>query len=175
MRWSDIDPATCSITIERRWVPGKGGQYFASPKSEEGVRSIVLGQLGLDLIERYRDIMREMLRRDPDGWLLSYDAGATPMWAKALGQTIADLGKGLGLEVTTHSVRRVSATQLVAAAVDVDTAARRPGHTKEVMLASIVLGTDDRSNAAAQTIEERLVERGLRIDDILAIESKGSS
>jgi len=65
---------------------------------------------------------------------------ATPMWGKALGQTIADLGKGLGLEVTTHSVRRVSATQLVAAAVDVDTAARRPGHTKEVMLASIVLG-----------------------------------
>jgi integrase len=94
MQWSDIDPATCSITIERQWVPGKGGQYLAPPKSEDGVRSIVLGQLGLGLIERYRDIMREMLRREPEGWLLSYDAGATPLRAKALGQAIAGLGKG---------------------------------------------------------------------------------
>jgi integrase len=115
MKWSDIDPVTCSITIERQWVPGKGGQYLAPPKSEEGVRTIVLGHLGLDLIERYRDIMRDLLRREPDGWLLSYDAGVTPMRAKALGQAITDLGNGLGLKVTTHSFRRVSATQLVAA------------------------------------------------------------
>ena len=106
MQWNDIDPATCSITIERQWVPGMGGQYLAPPKSEEGVRSIVLGQLDLDLIERYREIMREMLRRELEGWLLSYDAGVTPMRAKALGQAITELGKGLGLEVTTHSFRR---------------------------------------------------------------------
>ena len=85
--------------------PAKGGQYLAPPKSEDGVRSIVLGQLGLGLIERYRDIMREMLRREPEGWLLSYDAGTTPLRAKALGQAIAGLGKGLGLDVTTHSFR----------------------------------------------------------------------
>jgi integrase len=167
MQWSDIDPATCSITIERQWVPGKGGQYLAPPKSEDGVRLIVLGQLGLGLIERYRDIMREMLRREPEGWLLSYDAGATPLRAKALGQAIAGLGKGLGLDVTTHSFRRVSATQLVAAGIDVDTAARRMGHTKEVMLASYVLGADDRSIAAAQTIESRLVAQGLPLGNIL--------
>jgi len=128
MKWSDIDPATCSITIERQWVPGKGGQYLAPPKSEDGVRSIVLGQLGLDLLERYRDIMRDLLRREPDGWLLSYDG------------------------------------------VDADTAARRLGHTKEVMLASYVLGTDDRSIAAAQTIEERLVAQGLPLAKILGAE-----
>ena len=167
MQWSDIDPVTCSITIERQWVPGKGGQYLAPPKSEDGVRSIVLGQLGLGLIERYRDIMREMLRREPEGWLLSYDAGTTPLRAKALGQAIAGLGKGLGLDVTTHSFRRVSATQLVAAGIDVDTVARRMGHTKEVMLASYVLGADDRSIAAAQTIEGRLVAQGLPLGDLL--------
>jgi len=170
MQWSDIDAAKCSITIERQWVPGKGGQYLAPPKSEEGVRSIVLGRLGLDLIERYRDIQRDLLRREPDGWLLSYDAGVTPMRAKALGQAITNLGKGLGIKVTTHSFRRVSATQLVASGVDVDTAARRLGHTKEVMLASYVLGTDDRSVAAAQTIEERLVAQGLPLGTILSAE-----
>lgn len=76
------------------------------------MRSIVLGRLGLDLIERYRDITRNLLRREPDGWLLSYDAGVAPMRAKPLGQAITDLGKGLGLTVTTHSFGRVSATQL---------------------------------------------------------------
>jgi integrase len=175
MQWSDIDPVTCSITIERQWVPGKGGQYLAPPKSEDGVRTVVLGTLGLGLIERYRDIMREMLRREPEGWLLSYDAGVTPMRAKALGQAISNLGKGLGLNVTTHSFRRVSATQLVAAGVDVDTAARRMGHTKEVMLASYVLGADDRSVAAAQTIEERLVAQGLPLGNILGGEPEASS
>jgi len=172
MQWSDIDPVTCSITIERQWVPGKGGQYLAPPRSEDGVRTVVLGKFGLGLIERYRDIMREMLRREPEGWLLSYDAGVTPMRAKALGQAISDLGKGLGLKVTTHSFRRVSATQLVAAGVGVDTAARRMGHTKEVMLASHVLGADDRSIAAAQTIEERLVAQGLPLGNILGGEPK---
>ena len=62
----------------------------------------------------------------------------------------------------------MSATQLVAAGVDVDTAARRLGHTKEVMLASYVLGTDDRAIAAAQTIEERFVEQGLPLGTLLS-------
>ncbi len=26
MKWSDFDPATCSTTVERKWVRGKGGQ-----------------------------------------------------------------------------------------------------------------------------------------------------
>jgi integrase len=170
MKWSDIDPTNCSITIERQWVPGKGGSTSLPRKSEEGVRTITLGHLGLDLIERYRDIMRDLLRREPDGWLLSYDVGVTPKRAQALGQAITELGNGLGLKVTTHSFRRVSATQLVAAGVDVDTAARRLGHTKEVMLASYVLGTDDRAIAAAQTIEERFVAQGLPLGRILGAE-----
>ncbi len=134
------------------------------------MRTIVLGQLGLDLIERYRDIMGDLLRREPDGWLLSYDAGVTPMRAKALGQAITKLGKGLGLKVTTHSFRRVSATQLVAAGVDVDTAARRRDHTKEARLASYVLGTAARAIGAAQTTEERVVARGLPLGMILGAE-----
>jgi hypothetical protein len=38
------------------------------------------------------------------------------------------------------------------------------------MLASYVLGTDDRSIAAAQTIEERLVAQGLPLGRILGAE-----
>ena len=137
MQWNDFDPGTYSVTIERQWAPGNGGQYPAPPKSEDWVRSIILGQLSLGLIERDREIMREILRREPEGWMLSYDAEVTPLRAKALGQATTGLGKGLGLEVTTHPFQRVSAAQLISAGVD--TAARRMGHTKEVMLASYVI------------------------------------
>jgi integrase len=169
LKWSDLNADTCSITIERQFVPVKGGQMLTSLKSkrEDEARTVKLGTRGLGLFERYRDIQRELLRREPEGWLLSYDAGITPLKARALGNAFSTLAKKCGLpEATTHSFRRVSATQLVAAGIDVDTAARRMGQTKEVMLDSYVLGSDDRQIAAASTLEDRYVEQGLPLGDI---------
>jgi hypothetical protein len=45
-------------------------------------------------------------------------------------------------------------------------AARRMGYTNEVLLASHVLGADDRSIAVAETIEERQVAQGLQLGKI---------
>ena len=170
LQWDDLHPDG-SITIARQWVPAKGGQYLASLKSKDDdeVRTVVLDTLGLGLFERYRDIQRTLLHREPQGWLLSYDAGVTPLKSTALGNAISALAKRLGLEVTTHSFRRVSATQLVAAGVDVDTAARRMGHTREVMFSAYVLGADDRAVAAARTIEDRFVAQGLPLGEILRV------
>jgi integrase len=123
LRWDDLHTDNCTITVKRQWVPttGGGGQYLSLLKNsrkktdQEQARTVVLGPQGLALFERFRDIQRELLRREPEGWLLSYDAGSTPMKAKALGNAISTLAKNLGLAVTTHSFRRVSATELVAA------------------------------------------------------------
>ena len=73
----------------------------------------------------------------------------------------------LGEFILNGPAKDIAATQRVAAGIDVDTAARRMGHTKEVMLASYVLGADDRSIAAAQTIESRRVAQGLPLGNIL--------
>ena len=69
--------------------------------------------------------------------------------------------------MTTHSFRRAAATQLVASGVDVDSAARRMGHTKEVMLGSYVLGAEDRQQAAADSIEDRFAEMGLPLGELM--------
>jgi integrase len=164
LQWEDVDAVGRCITIERQWVPqAKGGQYLADTKSFN--RPVHLGVVGMALLERYGVVSGSA----GTGWLLSEDGGATPVVARNLGRAITDLGKAAGIPVTTHSFRRVQATELVAAGVDVDTAARRMGHTTAVMLQDYVLGASDRSVAAADAIEARLVERGLPLDELLPV------
>ena len=166
LRWEDIDATTGTLRIERQWVPGVGGQYLTTPKSADGERSVVLGEAGLALLERYRARAAEHWGLEPAEWILSPD-GISPYRAKSLGYQITALGERLGLEVTTHSFRRASATQLVASGVDVDSAARRLGHTKEVMLGSYVLGADDRQRAAGDALEARFASAGLPLAELI--------
>ena len=167
LRWDDIDPVAGTLTIERQLVPGKGGDYLTSPKSSIGTRSVYLGHDGLAFIDRYRYRLRVLMHVEPWGYLLTYD-GDTPVAPKTLAAQLSSLGKKCGLVVTTHSFRRAAATQLVAAGVDVDSAARRMGHTKEVMLGSYVLGAEDRQQAAADTVEDRYTEMGLPLGELMA-------
>jgi len=167
LRWDDIDVRAQTIRIERQWVPGKGGQHLGDPKSEDGKRTVTLDADGMGIIERYRYLLAEITDHEPFGWILSPEGTETPLRAKTLGYWITDLGAKIGLKVTTHSFRRVAATELVAAGVDVDTAARRMGHTKEVMLGSYVLGADDRQIAAASLLGARFAARGLPLAELL--------
>ena len=43
------------------------------------------------------------LKREPNGWLLSYDGGTTPMKSRARGLAIAVLAKKVKVDATTHS------------------------------------------------------------------------
>jgi integrase len=172
LRWVDYDPTAGLLRYERQWVPGKGGQYLTPLKSAtgslEGVRTIHLGPQTVGVLERYRARQRAELEREPDGWLLSHDGGATPLRAKALTESVASLGRKLGMDVTVHSFRRTTDTQMIAAGIDVDTAARRSGHTREVMLRHYVQGADDKAIAAAAALENRLIDQGLPIGELLA-------
>jgi integrase len=167
LRWDDIDPEACTIRIERQWVAARGGQHLADPKTSDGKRTVWLGVEGMAIIERFRGLMAALTDHEPFGWLLSPDATEGPMGAKSLAWHIATLAEGLGLKATTHSFRRVAATELVAAGVDVDTAARRMRHTKEVICGSYVLGAADRQVAAATMVEARLIEQGLPLAELL--------
>lgn len=161
LRWDDIDAEGRSIRIERQWLPGRRGQFLSEKTKTGDGRTVHLGADGVALVEDYRAIMRDLVGREPAGWFLSHDAGVTPMSYRALGPAISEAGKVVGRKVTTHTFRRVSATELMAAGVDVDTSARRMGHTTQVMLADYVLGAEDQAIAAAGTLEARYRERGL--------------
>ena len=171
LQWSDFDPAASVLHYQRQWVPVKGGQVLADLKSDtgtvDGKRSIHLGPQTVAVLERFRVRQRETLHREPEGWLLSYDGGHTPLRAKSLSEAIPKLGKSVGLTVTLHSFRRTSDTELHAAGVDLDTASRRQGHTTEVMMRHYVQGADDKAVAAATALEARLIDQGLPIGELL--------
>ena len=171
LRWEDVDEDTCSVRIERQWVPGKSGQHLGPPKSSDGPRTVVLGEVGMALIIRYRRLMGELLNREPNGWLLSHDAGnhspdgPRPSEPPSPGWVRLWVSKSLRIPFVVH--RR---PKLIASGVDVDTSARRLGHTTEVMLQSYVLGSDDRAIAAAGTLETRLAARaGLPLAELLPV------
>lgn len=173
LRWDDIDEGRSCIQISRQWLPGVGGQYVAPLKSEtgadDGVRTVYVGPGVFTVLDRYRAHMKDLVGREPEGWLISYDAGTTPMHAKAFARILSELCKRAGVEgVTTHSFRKVTANELIAAGVDPDAAARRMGHTTQVMLNTYVKGADDRAVAAAGALEARLIDQGMPISELLA-------
>lgn len=164
LKWSDLDTQTGRLKIQRQWVPRVGGQFLETPKSKKGIRTVHLGPRALLVLERYRVTMGRLLEREPEGWILSHDAGTTHMRPQTLADGIAKVGRSLDLTVTTHRFRKVQATELAAAGVDVDTAARRMGHTKEIMFGHYMLGSEDKAIEAGTTIEVRLVDRGMGVD-----------
>jgi integrase len=175
LRWDDLDTNAATLGVRRQFVPrAGGGQALEELKSDtgttDGVRVIHLDTRVLGVLERWRGHQQTLnaLGREPEGWLLSHDGGHTPLHAKSLGNAMTELGAKLGLKISTHTFRRFADTQLVAGNVDVDTAARRSGHTPQVMLARYTQGTDDRAVAASVTLADRLVDQGLAIEELLA-------
>lgn len=169
LKWGDLDPETLSLRVERQLVPAKGGQHEAPPKSKGGTRTVYLDREVFDFLEAYRTEQRVVLEREPRGWLLSYDAGTTPLRAKAVGESISRLAREADLAgITSHSFRRMTGTELAAAGVDAAAAAARLGHTIEVMHSHYVRPVNDREVAAAAQYNERLRDRGLGIAEIAA-------
>jgi integrase len=159
LRWEDIGPG--SIRVERQWVPAKGGQYLTVPKSAGGVRDVPVDEYAMAFLDLYRTAMTDLFGYEPDGWLLSYDGGHNPLRAKSFGEKVADLARTAGVKGTLHSFRKFTTTQLIAGGVDVDTAARRMGHSKQVMMGVYSLGSGDAMADSARVLSERLVAQGL--------------
>jgi integrase len=153
LKWSDVDRDRATLKVERAWVPGKGGQHLTTTKTGKA-RTVALGSEGMAILGRYWDAQVERWSRDPDGWLLSYDAGTTPLRAKSLSEYVTALGRRQrpAIPVHFHQFRSFAATELVHQGVDLPTAAGQLGHSAEVMAKSYLKTSDDRRDAAADLI-----------------------
>jgi integrase len=151
LQWSDVDWVRQCVKVERAWVPGEGGQHLTTTKTGKG-RTVYLGTAGTAILEGYRESKRELLGRDPEGWLLSYDGGATPMRAKSLTAYITKLGKRVGVPVHFHQFRHLAASELNHAGVDLPTAAAQLGHSPAVMAGTYLHSSDDRGAKAGELI-----------------------
>jgi integrase len=151
LRWDDVDWERQCVVVERAWVPVAGGQHLTTPKTKKA-RTVFLGDAGIAILKQYRADKEELLGQVPEGWLLSYDGGATPMRAKSLTQYVTKLGKRVGVPVHFHQLRHFAATELNAAGVDLPTAAAQLGHSPAVMAGTYLHTSDDRAARAGQVI-----------------------
>lgn len=155
LRWSDVDWVTGTLTIERQRLPlGAGDETIPHTKTKTP-RTVALGPAGMALLGSYSEALGFRVPDRPDGWLLSYDGGHTPIRSKTFGGKITALGKQLGLPVTTHSLRKFAATQLVGF-TDIRTAAGRLGHDPGIMLRVYAGWLPERDREAAVQLERVL-------------------
>ena len=147
LRWEDLDIERQTLTVKRSLGPGAGGQRQGQPKNGKP-RTVYLGVEGVILLMSYKDQKAKQLGCEPDGWLLSYDGGTTPLRAKSMTEYFGRLAARLGIKASLHTLRHWNATELHAQGIDLPTTAGQLGNTTAV-LAKTYLHTDDRRGAIA--------------------------
>ena len=134
LRWRHIDFDRGLISIIRSNAQPKAGVKEKHTKTGQA-RKIALDAYTLELLTAHRQ--RWELRLDELGLVLNSDAfvfstapdGLTPYMPRAISQRYRKLALKLELRSTRlHSLRHYSATELVAAGVDIRTVAGRLGH-----------------------------------------------
>jgi integrase len=134
LRWRHIDFDRGLLWIERSNAQPKAGVTEKATKTGQR-RKISLDEHTVGLLAAHRELWRQRL--DELGQPLSVDAfvfstspdGSLPYTPRAISQRYRKLALKLKLRSTRlHSLRHYSATELVAAGVDIRTVAGRLGH-----------------------------------------------
>jgi integrase len=128
---------------------------------------VYLTPLVVNALQRFRAHQHAELGRAPDGWLLSHGASVTPIKPQNLGGLITQHCSDLGFDgASPHSFRRLTASELVAAGVDVTVGADRMVPTAQMMLGKYATVRKDKAVGAAAALEDRLVDQGLPMAEL---------
>ncbi|GLZ48071.1 site-specific integrase [Actinomycetospora sp. NBRC 106375] len=134
LRWRHIDFARGLLWVHQANAQTKAGLKEKSTKTNQR-RKVALDEHTVDLLKAHRERWRERCEQlgvplSPDAFVFSpAPDGATPYLPRAISQRYRRLALRLKLRSTRlHSLRHYSATELVAAGVDIRTVAGRLGH-----------------------------------------------
>ena len=134
LRWSDIDFDERSIMVSRSVVSITGGVIEKATKTNRE-RRISIDELGEYILRLHEDrVLRwadeAEIQLHPQAFVFSNDLdGSRPFRPDTITSRFIDLCKALGIRgVRFHDLRHFTATQLIAAGIDVRTVAGRLGH-----------------------------------------------
>lgn len=167
LRWSDVDLGHKTIRVARALVPATGGQREGPPKGRKA-RVLAIGDAGVAVLERYAAELAERgTPARPDGWLLSYDGGVTPLKGTRVSEYVSGLGRRLDppVAVHLHELRHFSVTELLGAGVDILAVSKRHGHSSVSITGDIYGHTLPARDQEAAAILGRLLAPALAPSD----------
>jgi integrase len=154
LHWDDIDLVTGVVSIHASltYIP-KGGTTLGPTKTKQN-RKVILDTIGMQLLQRQMASLQEASERlgitlVKNPWLFFGEVdGSKPLHPDSISSAFRRAAKKLGIEgIHFHSLRHFTATQLIAAGVDIRTVSGRLGHANASMTLGIyshVLEANDR-------------------------------
>lgn len=168
LRWSDVDLAAGSVTIERA-ITVVAGETIEGPTKSHQARRVALDPVGVELLRRHwrfvthrSELVESPLVADP--YVLSYQAhSGTPAGGDTITHRFTALCKRVAARAGEpypfhfHELRHFSVTTLLAAGVDVRTVSERHGHATATMtLNRYAHALPERDRAAAGVLGQAL-------------------
>jgi integrase len=133
LQWRDIDLVNGAMVVRRSISQDGAHCEQKDPKSHQQ-RRVALDAETVAVLAEHHDRCRERaaaldLELESDAFVFSNDPdGGTHLVPSSVSQRYSRLARRLGLDTHLHSLRHYSATELIAAGVDVRTVAGRLGH-----------------------------------------------
>ena len=133
LRWSQVDLDKAVLTY-RKGIAQDGTEVWEKDTKTHQKRRIALDPDTVEILRDHRTRWQNRLtkldaRPDPEAYVFSLTPdGSEPMKPSTVTQKYARMAAKLKIDTNLHALRHYSATELIAAGVDVRTVAGRLGH-----------------------------------------------
>lgn len=148
LSWDDIDFENNILKIERatQYISGKG-IFVKEPKNKSSKRVIAMPKIAMDVLQEYKASQDELkdflspdesLRKDTEIDFLFTQLDGSPIFPSTPSNWFRKFLRKNGLsQVPFHGLRHTNASILISENVDLQTVAKRLGHTKPTTTTSI--------------------------------------
>lgn len=176
LNWEDIDPENKTIRIRKAVSLSDDGQYIKDPKTESGKRTIRVPQVCFDLLDEWKTEQKKICLTLGSAWegYRGKDFEKNPVFIQT------DTGKRMNVQspsakfrkilnaynrtvpeadqlplIRLHDLRHTNASHLVASGVDIETVAKRLGHSKPSFTLDVYgHALEENDEKASDTLEQ---------------------
>ena len=162
LRWSDFADGRVHVRRSLTFTPETG--VIEGPTKTRQTRRIALDRIGMAVVEKQMEALKAATERlgilpvsDPFLFFSEPDGG-TPTHPDSISKIFRKLADAHGWrDLHFHSLRHFTATQLIAAGVDIRTVSGRLGHSDPSVTLRVYSHMLDANDQEAATIMGRLV------------------
>jgi integrase len=161
LKWSDLDWVKKTLSVQRQLRREfKQGDYFTTPKTKAGKRTIVLGEKTIEILHEHWDLQNQERRFAGGRWkendLIFTSSIGTPMDQRNLYHTFREFIHSVGLpEIRFHDLRHTAASLMLNHGIAPIIVSKRLGHSK-VSITLDIYGhlMSEMQNEAADLMDE---------------------